>query len=111
MCAHLVVMAGSLAVLCEALYCLVDEAYVLLIDVESQQPQASRGAATDTVQELQRLTHQIIVVLVVLTPQKVLERDQGRVTIQQFAHFIHNIYYFIRKKLHYILKGKCALKV
>lgn len=73
MCAHLVVMAGSLAVLCEALYCLVDEAYVLLIDVESQQPQASRGAATDTVQELQRLTNQVIVVLVVLTPQEVLE--------------------------------------
>lgn len=69
---HLVLVTGTLAVLSQALHGLVDESYVLLIDVESQQPQSARGAATDAVQELKRLTHQVIVVLVVLVAQKVL---------------------------------------
>lgn len=72
---HLVLMTGTLAVLSQALHSLVDEPYVLLVDVESQQPQSARGAATDTVQELKSLTHQIIVVLVMLVAQKVLEME------------------------------------
>lgn len=72
---HLVLMTGTLAVLSQALHSLVDESYVLLIDVESQQAQSPCGAATDTVQELKCLTHQIIVVLVILVSQKVLEMD------------------------------------
>lgn len=71
---HLVFMAGPLAVLCEALQSLVDKGHVLLVDVKSQQPQTSCGAATDTVQELQCLAHKVVVVLVVLTAEKVLRR-------------------------------------
>lgn len=59
-------MTGTLAVLSQALHCLVDESHILLIDVESQQAQSSCGAATNTIQELKSLTHQIIVVLVIL---------------------------------------------
>lgn len=72
---HLVLMTGTLAVLSQALHSLVDESYVLLIDVESQQPESPCGAATDTVQELKGLTHQVVVILVVLVAQKVLEMD------------------------------------
>ncbi|TRY94884.1 hypothetical protein DNTS_032985 [Danionella cerebrum] len=74
---HLVLMAGALTVFSQALHSLVDQSYVLLIDVEPQQPQASCGAAADTVQELQRLTHQVIVVLVVLTTKEVLGNKRG----------------------------------
>ena len=49
-------MARSLAVLGEALQRLVDEGDILLIDVEAEEPQTPRGAATDAVQELQSLT-------------------------------------------------------
>lgn len=70
---HLVLMTGTLAVLCQALHSLVDEAYIFLIDVKSQQSQSSCGAATNAVQELESLTHQVIVVLVILVAQKVLE--------------------------------------
>ncbi len=69
-------MTGALTVLSQALHSLVDESYVLLINVKSQQPQSSGGAATDAVQELKRLTHQIIVVLVILVAQKVLDGDK-----------------------------------
>lgn len=66
-------MTGTLAVLRQALHRLVDETNVLLVDVEAQQAQASRGAATNTVQELESLTHQVVVVLVILVAQKVLK--------------------------------------
>lgn len=80
-------MTGTLAVLSQALHSLVDESYVLLVNVESQQPESSSGAATDAVQELKRLTHQIIVVLVILVAQKVLEMDvdKNTLTLQQFV--------------------------
>ena len=63
---HLVLMTGTLTVLSEALHSLVDESNILLIDVESQQPKASCCTATDTVQELKSLTHQVVVVFVIL---------------------------------------------
>lgn len=65
-------MAGPLAVLGQGLQGLGDEGHVVLIDVEAQQPQPARGAATHDVKELQRLTHQVVVGLVVLAPQEVL---------------------------------------
>ena len=65
-------MAGSLAVLGEGLQALGDEVHVGLVDVEPQQPQTPRGAAAHDVQELQRLTHQVVVGLVVLAAQEVL---------------------------------------
>ena len=70
---HLVLVAGSLAVLGEALQRLVDEGHVLLVDVQPQQAQTPRGAAADAVQELQRLAHQVVVVLVVLVAEEILE--------------------------------------
>lgn len=75
---HLVLVARALAVLGEALHGLVDESHVLLVDVEPQQTQASCGAAADAVEELQRLAHQVIIVLVVLTAQEVLQRQIKR---------------------------------
>lgn len=63
---HLVLVTGTLAVLGQTLHRLVDESHVLFVDVESQQTQTSGGASTDTVQELEGLTHQVVVVLVVL---------------------------------------------
>lgn len=72
---HLVLMTGTLAVLSQTLHSLVDESHILLIDVQSQQAQSPCGAATDAVQELKRLTHQIVVVLVILVAQKVLEME------------------------------------
>lgn len=69
---YLVFMAGALTVLSQTLQGLVDECHVLLIDVEAQEAEAPRGAATDTVQELQGLTHKIVVVLVILAAEEVL---------------------------------------
>lgn len=70
---HLILMTGTLAVLSQALHCLVDETNVLLIDVEAQQAQSSGGTATNTVQELECLTHKVVIVLVILVTQKVLK--------------------------------------
>jgi len=75
--AHLVLLAGTLAVLCERLQALGDEVHVGLVDVETQQAQAPRGAATHDVQELQRLTHQVVVGLVVLAAQEGLGGGGG----------------------------------
>lgn len=66
-------MTGTLAVLRQALHCLVDETNILLVDVEAQQAQASGGTATNAVQELESLTHQVVVVLVILVSQKILK--------------------------------------
>jgi hypothetical protein len=68
----LVLLAGALAILCERLQGLGDEAHVALVDVEAQQTQASCGAATHDVQELQCLTYQVVVGLVVLAAKEVL---------------------------------------
>lgn len=69
---YLVFMAGALTVLCETLQSLIDEGHVLLVDVQPQQAETPCSAATDTVQELQSLTHEVVVVLVVLTAKEVL---------------------------------------
>ena len=53
-------MTRPLAVLSEGIEGLVDEGHITLVDVESQQAQAPRGTATDTVEELQRLTHHVV---------------------------------------------------
>lgn len=65
-------MARTLAVLCDGFKRLYDQVYVPLINVEPQQPQSSRCAATDTVKKLQCLTHQVIIGFVALISQKVL---------------------------------------
>lgn len=71
---YLVFMAGALTVLSQTLQGLVNEGHVLLVDVEAQEAEAPRGAATDTVQELQGLTHKIVIVLVILAAEEVLVR-------------------------------------
>lgn len=79
-------MTGTLAVLRQALHRLVDETNVLLVDVEAQQTQSSSGTAANTVQELERLTHQVVVVLVILVAQKVLKfQIKHTVLLQQLA--------------------------
>lgn len=75
--AHLVLVAGALAILGEGLQGLDDEAHVVLVDVEPQQPQTARGAAAHDVQELQSLAHQVVVGLVVLAAQEVLKSTGG----------------------------------
>lgn len=70
---HLILMTGTLTVLRQALHRLVNETNVLLVDVEAQQAQSSGGTAANTVQELECLTHQVVVVLVILVSQKVLK--------------------------------------
>lgn len=47
------------------------------VDVEAQQAQSSRGASTHDVQELQRLTHQVVVGLIILAAQEVLKSPRG----------------------------------
>ena len=66
-------MTWALAVLSERLQSLVDEIGVVLVDVETQQSQASSGAATYTVQELQRLTDHVVFAFSALHAQEVLE--------------------------------------
>ena len=64
---YLVFMTGTLAVLSESDQGLRDEVHIALIDVEAQEAQASRCTATDTVQELQGLTHQVVLGVALLT--------------------------------------------
>lgn len=73
---HLVFVTWTLAVLSQTLHSLVYKSHVLLVDVEAQQAQSSRGAATDAVQKLEGLTDQVVVVLVVLVTQEVLGRNE-----------------------------------
>lgn len=66
-------MAGTLAVLGDGLQGLANQVHVTLIDVKAKQAEASSGASTNTVQELESLTHQIVVGLVVLVAEEVLK--------------------------------------
>lgn len=72
---HLVIVTGALAVLCESLQSLVDEGDVVLVDVETQQAQASGCGAANTVQEHQSLRHQVVIALVVLISQSILKQE------------------------------------
>jgi len=68
-------MAWSLAVFCETLKCLIDEGHIGFIDVEAKKPEATCRAATDAIEELKSLTDDIVVGLVVLSPQIVLSQQ------------------------------------
>lgn len=50
-------MAGALAVLGDGFQSLAHQVHVTLIYIKSEQAEASGGASTDTIQELQSLTH------------------------------------------------------
>ncbi len=69
-------MAGSLAVLRDGFQGLANQVHITLIYIKAQQSEASSGTSTNTVQELESLTHQIVVCLVVLVAQKVLDSEQ-----------------------------------
>lgn len=71
-------MAGALAVLCDGFQGLANKVYITLIYIKAQQPEASSGAPTNTIQELKSLTDQIVVSLVVLVAQKVLDSEQKK---------------------------------
>ena len=64
---YLVIMARSLTIFSEALQSLVDQREIRLVDVKSEQTEPSSRAAADAVQELQRLAHQIVIRLVILS--------------------------------------------
>lgn len=64
---YLVLLTRALTVLCEGLQGLDDEVDIWFVDVEAQQTQTSSGAPAHDVQELQSLTHQVVVGLVILT--------------------------------------------
>lgn len=70
---YLILVARPLAVLAERLERLLDEADVVLVDVEAEKPEAARRAAADAVEELERFAHQIERTLVALRPQIVLQ--------------------------------------
>ena len=53
---YLIFMARALAILSQALQGLVDQCYILLIDVETQQAQATGCTSTNAVQKLKGLT-------------------------------------------------------
>lgn len=73
----LVLLAWSLAILCESLQGLGDQLHVVLVDVKAQKTQPSCCTATHDVQKLECLTHQVIVCFIVLTAKKILERKLG----------------------------------
>lgn len=66
-------MAWSLTVFGQTFQGLVDEGDVLFIYIEPEKTKTSSRASTNTVQELQRLTHQIVVGLVILATKEVLQ--------------------------------------
>lgn len=66
-------MARALAILSQALQGLVDQHYILLIDVETQEAQATRCTSTNAVQKLKGLTDKVVICFVVLIPQEVLK--------------------------------------
>lgn len=95
---HLVVVARSLAVLSEAFEGLVDEANVVLVDVEAEKTQAAGGAATNAVQELQRFAHQVVVRFVVLVPQVILQHTNDRHTFNPLKAPYIFPYIFIKSR-------------
>ena len=60
---------------------MVDKKCVGLIDVKAKKAEAAGRAATDTVQELQRLTDNVVVGLVALTAQEILRNTQHNLTL------------------------------
>jgi len=63
---NLVLMTWTLAVFSQRFQRLVDEGDVSLGDVETEQPESTGRTATDAVEELQRLTDDVVVGLVAL---------------------------------------------
>jgi len=70
---YLILMARSLAVFNQRRQCLVDKKCIWLIDVEAEETEPAGRAATDTVQELQRLTDDVVICLVALGAQEILQ--------------------------------------
>lgn len=70
-------MAWALAILSQALQSLVDQHYILLIDVETQEAQATRRTSTNAVQKLKGLTNKVVICFVVLIPQEILKAKES----------------------------------
>lgn len=69
-------MAWTLAILSQALQSLVDQHYILLVDVETQESQAPCCTSTNAIQKLKGLTDKVVIGFVVLIPQEVLNRKK-----------------------------------
>lgn len=74
---YLIFMAWALAILSQALQSLVDQHYILLIDVETQEAQATRRTSTNAVQKLKGLTNKVVICFVVLIPQEILKAKES----------------------------------
>lgn len=74
---YLIFMAWALAILGQAFQSLVDQHYILFIDVEAQEAQATRCTSTNAVQKLKGLTDKVVICFVVLIPQKVLKAKEN----------------------------------
>lgn len=86
---YLVLLAGSLAVLCKCFQGLNDEVDIWFIDVQAQQAQATRRTTTHDVQELKCLTHKVVVGFVILTTQEVLETQSHKLEPYIFCMCAH----------------------
>lgn len=69
-------MAWTLAILSQALQSLVDQHYILLVDVETQESQAPCCTSTNAIQKLKGLTDKVVICFVVLIPQEVLNNNK-----------------------------------
>jgi len=65
-------MTRTLTVLRQSFQSLVDKSYIDVGDVEAEQTKSASRAATDAVQELQRLTDNVVIVFVALRSQDIL---------------------------------------
>ena len=63
---HLILMTGSLTIFCERVQALVNQFHVVRVDVEREKNEAARRDATNTVQELKQLQHQVVTALIVV---------------------------------------------
>lgn len=70
-------MARALAILGQAFQSLVDQHYILLIDVQTQQAQATCCTSTNAVQKLKGLTDEVVICFIVLIPQEVLKTKEN----------------------------------
>ena len=66
-------MAWTLAVLDQRRKCLIHQKRVWFVDVEAEQTEAACRAAADAIKELQSLTDNVVVSLVVLCAQEILQ--------------------------------------
>jgi len=84
----------TLAVFRQRFQGLVDQSHVHFGDVQTEQTKFTGRAAADAVQKLQRLTDDVVVVLVALRPQVVLPAHRSAMTNTTHPHHQLNSFIF-----------------